>query len=45
MSFGTGICGRKGSMMLMGNATRRIIGLRLGEVGCLFFDVVGEAND
>jgi hypothetical protein len=42
MSFGTGTFGRKGSMILMGDGTHRIIGLRLGEVGRLSFGCLKE---
>ena len=42
MSFGIGIFGRKGSMMMMENGIHRIIGLRLGEVGRLSFGCLKE---
>jgi hypothetical protein len=45
MSFGIGICGRNRSMMLMAIASRRITGLRLGEVSFPFSESVSGTQN
>jgi hypothetical protein len=40
MSSGTGTCGRNRSLMLREIVIHRIIGLRLGEVGLRFIDII-----